>query len=68
MDAATVVPHEENRMLYYAVVFLIVALIAGALGLFHVSAISSEIAWILFIVFIILFIVSLIFGRRRPRV
>ncbi|MGH8111319.1 MAG: DUF1328 domain-containing protein [Rhodanobacteraceae bacterium] len=68
MDADAVVPHEENRMLYYAVVFLIVALIAGALGLFHVSAISSEIAWILFIVFIILFIVSLIFGRRRPRV
>ncbi|MGH8117255.1 MAG: DUF1328 domain-containing protein [Rhodanobacteraceae bacterium] len=55
-------------MLYYAAVFLIIVLIAGALGFFNVSAISSEIAWILFVVFIILFIASLIFGRRRPRV
>ncbi len=61
-------PHEENRILYYAAVFLIIVLIAGALGFFNVSAISSEIAWILFVVFIILFIASLIFGRRRPRV
>jgi uncharacterized membrane protein YtjA (UPF0391 family) len=51
-------------MLRLALVFLIVALIAGALGLFPVAAVSSEIAWILFVVFLILFAVSLVFGGR----
>jgi len=56
-------------MLRWAVIFLIIALIAGALGFFRASYISSEIAWILFVVFLILFIVSLVFGGlRRPPV
>ena len=50
-------------MLRMAVVFLIIAIIAGALGLGHVEFLSSQIAWILFIVFLILFVVSLIMGR-----
>jgi uncharacterized membrane protein YtjA (UPF0391 family) len=51
-----------------ALLFLIVALIAGALGLANVAWVSSQVAWILFVVFIILFLVSLIFGglRRAP--
>ena len=52
-------------MLRLAIVFLVIALLAGALGLFHVEAISSQIAWILFVVFLILFVVSLVFGRWR---
>jgi uncharacterized membrane protein YtjA (UPF0391 family) len=44
--------------------FLVIALIAGALGLGGVAWMSSEIAWILFVVFIILFVVSLVVGRR----
>jgi uncharacterized membrane protein YtjA (UPF0391 family) len=56
-------------MLRWAIVFLIVALIAGALGFYHVSDLSSNIAWILFVIFLILFVVSLIFGGfRRPPV
>lgn len=57
-------------MLRLAIVFLVVALIAGALGLFHVEAVSSQIAWILFVVFLILFLVSLVFGGwgRTPPV
>lgn len=51
-------------MLRMAVVFLIVAIIAGALGLGHVEFLSSQIAWILFIVFLILFVVSMVMGRR----
>lgn len=51
-------------MLRWALVFLVFALIAGALGLFRVEAISVEIAWILFVVFLVLFIVSLVLGRR----
>lgn len=52
-------------MLRLAIVFLVIALIAGALGLFHVEAISSQIAWILFVIFLILFLVSLVFGGLR---
>jgi uncharacterized membrane protein YtjA (UPF0391 family) len=53
-------------MLRYALLFLIIALIAGALGFFNVSFISSQIAWILFIIFLVLFVVSLVMGRRVP--
>lgn len=51
-------------MLRWALVFLVIALVAGAMGLFQVQAISSQIAWILFVVFLILFVVSLVAGRR----
>jgi uncharacterized membrane protein YtjA (UPF0391 family) len=60
---------EERPMLRWAVVFLIVALIAGFLGLYHVSDLASNIAWILFVIFLVLFVVSLVFGGvRRPPV
>ncbi len=49
-------------MLRLALLFLIIALIAGALGVFPVAYLSSEIAWVLFVVFLILFAVSLISG------
>lgn len=57
-------------MLSFALLFLVVALVAGALGLGGVAWISSEIAWILFVVFLILFVVSLVAGgvRRGPPV
>ena len=45
--------------------FLIVALIAGALGLSGVSFISGQIAWVLFVIFIILFLLSLVAGGFR---
>ena len=51
-------------MLRAAVAFLLIALIAGALGLFHVEWLASEVAWILFVVFLILFVVSFVAGRR----
>jgi uncharacterized membrane protein YtjA (UPF0391 family) len=57
-------------MLRLALVFLIIALIAGALGIPNVEILSSNIAWILFVVFLILFVVSLLAGgfRRGPPV
>ena len=55
----------ETRMLYYAVVFLVIALIAGALGFFGIAGAAAGIAKILFVVFLVLFVLSLIFGRRR---
>lgn len=50
-------------MLYYALVFLVIGLVAGALGLFGVAAIASHIAWILFLVGIVLLAVHLVTGR-----
>ena len=50
-------------MLYYALLFLLVGLVAGALGLFGVAAIASQIAWVLFLVGIILLVVHLVTGR-----
>ena len=49
-------------MVRLALLFLVIALVAGALGLFRVQFIASEIAWILFVVFLVLFLVSLVFG------
>lgn len=54
-------------MLYYALMFLVVALIAGALGFGGIAGASVGIAKILFFVFIILFLASLIFGGLRRR-
>jgi uncharacterized membrane protein YtjA (UPF0391 family) len=54
---------QEIQMLYYAVVFLVIALIAGALGFFGVAGAAVGIAKILFFVFLVLFVVSLIIGR-----
>jgi uncharacterized membrane protein YtjA (UPF0391 family) len=54
---------KESNMIYYALVFLIVGLVAGALGLFGVAAISSQIAWVLFLVGIVLLVVQLVRGR-----
>jgi uncharacterized membrane protein YtjA (UPF0391 family) len=42
---------------------LVIALIAGALGLAGTEIVAANIAWILFVVFIILAVVSFVFGR-----
>jgi uncharacterized membrane protein YtjA (UPF0391 family) len=51
-------------MLHYALMFLIVGLIAGALGLLGVAQVASQIAWVLFLVGIILVVIHLVSGRR----
>jgi uncharacterized membrane protein YtjA (UPF0391 family) len=51
-------------MLNLAFLFLIIAMIAGALGLFQVEWLAVEMAWILFVVFLVLFAVSFFMGRR----
>jgi uncharacterized membrane protein YtjA (UPF0391 family) len=57
---------EENEMLAWAITFLIIALIAAALGFGTLAGTAASFAKILFFVFLVLFIVSLIFGRGRP--
>jgi uncharacterized membrane protein YtjA (UPF0391 family) len=55
----------RHPMLYYTLVFLIVALIAGVLGFGGIAGAAAGIAKILFFVFLVLFVLSLIFGRRK---
>src|SRR5262245_24438949 len=57
---------EEVAMLYYALVFLVVGLIAGALGIYGVAGMATQIAWVLFVIGIVLLIIHLITGSRRP--
>lgn len=52
-------------MLSWAVTFLVVAIIAGVLGFGVVAGTAAWIAKVLFVLFLILFVVSLITGRRR---
>jgi uncharacterized membrane protein YtjA (UPF0391 family) len=54
-------------MLGWALTFLIVAIIAGVLGFGGVAAISVEIAQILFVVFLALFIIAAAVGAFRGR-
>ena len=54
----------ERAMLHYALMFLIVGLIAGALGLGGVAAIAGQIAWVLFLVGVILLVVHIARGHR----
>ena len=55
---------EERQMLYWAVVCLIVAIVAGVLGFGGIAGTATDMARILFVVFLILFVVSLV--MRRP--
>jgi uncharacterized membrane protein YtjA (UPF0391 family) len=52
-------------MLNYAIIFLIVAILAGILGFGVVSGTAATIAKICFVVFLVMFLFSLMSGRRR---
>lgn len=52
-------------MLYWAAVFFIIALVAGMLGFTDIAVGASEIARILFFIFLIFLLISLVFGWRR---
>ena len=60
----------EATMLYWALVFLIVALVAAALGFGGIAGASAGIAKILFFIFLVLLLVSLVThftrGSRIP--
>ena len=54
-------------MLHYAVVFLVIALIAAVFGFGGIAASAVGIAKILFFVFIALAVLSFLFGSIRGR-
>ena len=49
-------------MLWWALVFIIVAIIAAAFGFTGIAAGAAMIAKVLFFLFLVLFVVALIFG------
>ena len=48
--------------MYYAILFLVLGVIAGALNLAGVSAIAVQISWVLFLVGIVLVAIHVITG------
>jgi uncharacterized membrane protein YtjA (UPF0391 family) len=54
-------------MLRWAVIFFIIAIVAAVFGFGNIAAGATDIAKILFILFVILFLVSLIFGLVRGK-
>jgi uncharacterized membrane protein YtjA (UPF0391 family) len=62
-------PPMEGDMLYWALVFFIIAIIAAVFGFGGIAATASSIAQILFFVFLVIFLITLVMGmagRRRP--
>jgi uncharacterized membrane protein YtjA (UPF0391 family) len=58
-------------MLYYAALFFVIAMVAALFGFGGIAAGAVEIAKILFFVFLVLFVVSLVAGLMRrggPRI
>ena len=51
-------------MLYSALVFLLVGLIAVALGLAGVAVIPSQVSWTVFLIGVALLVTQLVTGRR----
>jgi uncharacterized membrane protein YtjA (UPF0391 family) len=54
-------------MLYWALMFLIIALIAAIFGFGGIASTATGIAQILFVIAIVLFLVSLLAGFLRRR-
>jgi uncharacterized membrane protein YtjA (UPF0391 family) len=52
-------------MLRWAITFLIIALIAAIFGFGGIAEGATDIAQVLFFIFIVLFVISLIAGRFR---
>ena len=51
-------------MLGWAAVFLLIALVAAVFGFGSIAAASAGIAKVLFFMFLVLFVISLLFGWR----
>ncbi len=51
-------------MLGWSITFLVIALLAGGFGFWALAGIASTVAQVLFFVFLVLFVIGLIVGRR----
>ncbi|RUK67690.1 DUF1328 domain-containing protein [Shigella sonnei] len=57
---------KETLMFRWGIIFLVIALIAAALGFGGLAGTAAGAAKIVFVVGIILFLMSLFMGRKRP--
>jgi uncharacterized membrane protein YtjA (UPF0391 family) len=55
---------EVSTMLHWALVFFVVAIVAGGLGFWGIEGTAAWIAKLFFIGFLVLAVVSLVAGRR----
>ncbi|MDY0211883.1 MAG: DUF1328 domain-containing protein [Desulfuromonadaceae bacterium] len=56
-------------MLRWAVIFFVIAIIAALFGFTGIAAAATDIARILFFIFILLFVIALLAGWiKRPRI
>jgi uncharacterized membrane protein YtjA (UPF0391 family) len=53
-------------MLYYAFLFLLLAIVAGILGFGVIAGTAAMIAKFLFVLFVILFATSMLLGKKKP--
>lgn len=60
-------PETEPPMLYWAVVFFVIAIVAGFFGFGGIASAASGIAQILFFVFLVVFLIALVMGLARRR-
>ena len=60
------VQRKEVNMISWAVTFLIIAIIAAVFGFSGIAGTAVNIAWILFVVGLILAVVFFVAGRRPP--
>jgi uncharacterized membrane protein YtjA (UPF0391 family) len=56
---------KETPMLRWAVTFFIIAIIAAVFGFGGIAAAATDMARILFFIFLVLFVIALFFGRRQ---
>ncbi len=56
---------EEYRMFNWALIFLVVAIIAGILGFSGIAGTATNIAWVLFVVGLIIAVVMFVMGRGK---
>jgi uncharacterized membrane protein YtjA (UPF0391 family) len=59
---------QEGNMLYWAVVFFVIALVAALLGFTGVAIAAAGIAKIVFFIFLVLFLISLVTHLGRGTV
>jgi uncharacterized membrane protein YtjA (UPF0391 family) len=64
-SANRVISRKERAMLYWSLLFLVVALVSAVFGFAGIASTATAIAQILFVIAIVLFVVSLFAGVTR---
>jgi uncharacterized membrane protein YtjA (UPF0391 family) len=55
----------DQDMFYWALVFFIIALVAGVLGFGGIAAAATDMARVLFFIFLVIFLATLVLGLVR---